>query len=135
MKAQTSTALSPPIETSGLGRVAVFAYGVGCYAIGVAGLCVLIGVSLGLIPFTGGPIALDSTAGAIAFNLSLVAVFGVQHAIMARPEFKERWTRIVPAAMERSTFVVLAGGIMACSRPPCCCTATGSSGSSRPRGR
>lgn len=113
MKTQNSAAMLPQIESSGAGRVAVFAYGVLCYAIGVAGLCALIGVSLGLIPFTGGPLASSSTGAAIALNLSMVAVFGIQHAIMARPEFKARWTRIIPAAAERPTFTMLAGGLMA----------------------
>ena len=92
-----------------LARTAVLAYGVTAYAIGVAGLCWLIGGSLGLIPFTGGPVSLGSVEARVAFNLAFVALFGLQHAIMARPAFKARWTRVVPPAIERSTFVLVTG--------------------------
>ncbi len=102
---------SPPLS-SALGRTAVLVYGVVAYAIGIGGLLSLIAVSLGLLPLTGGPVAIGTTGGAIAFNLLFVALFGVQHAVMARPAFKERWTRIIPAAMERPTFVLLSGVIM-----------------------
>lgn len=109
----TDTFQRPAARPSTLGRRAVFAYGVTCYALGVSGLLYLILVTLGLVPFTGGPIAIGSTGGAVAFNLGLVALFGIQHAIMARQGFKERWTRVIPPAAERSTFVLLAGGLMA----------------------
>jgi len=94
-------------------RVAFFAYGVTCYAIGVSGLVWLIGVTLGVIPITGGPVQITSMGGAIALDVLLVALFGIQHAIMARPAFKERWTKIVPEPIERSTFTLLAGLLMA----------------------
>jgi len=47
-------------------------------------------------------------AEAILIDLSLIALFGLQHSIMARPAFKARWTKIVPASVERSTYVVAA---------------------------
>jgi len=43
---------------------------------------------------------------AIAIDLALILVFGLQHSIMARPGFKRGLTRVIPAALERSTYVL-----------------------------
>jgi len=104
--------ITSPSSASTLARCITLVYGVGAYTIGVAGLVYIILVTLGLVPFTGGPLSVGSTGAAIAVNLGLVALFGVQHAIMARPGFKRRWTQIIPAAAERSTFTMLAGALM-----------------------
>jgi len=45
---------------------------------------------------------------ALAVDIALIAIFGLQHSIMARPGFKRRWMRIVPASAERSTYVLAA---------------------------
>jgi protein-S-isoprenylcysteine O-methyltransferase Ste14 len=49
---------------------------------------------------------------AVAVNLALIALFGLQHSIMARPGFKRRIERFVPAAYERSTFVLAASLVL-----------------------
>ncbi|MGD9722666.1 MAG: methanethiol S-methyltransferase [Pirellulales bacterium] len=54
----------------------------------------------------GGPVA-----AAIAINLLLVAVFALQHSVMARPAFKRLWTRIVPQPIERATYVWVANAV------------------------
>lgn len=96
------------IEASTLRRLAGLGYGVAAYGIGVAALLAWIFSMLGLLPFTGGPIALDGTSAAL-FNVGLMLAFGLQHSIMARPAFKAKWTKFVSPALERSTYVLATG--------------------------
>jgi len=42
----------------------------------------------------------------ILINVLLLGVFAIQHTIMARPKFKEWWTKLIGTAAERSTFVL-----------------------------
>jgi protein-S-isoprenylcysteine O-methyltransferase Ste14 len=88
-------------------RALVLLYGVACYAVFFA-------TFLYAIAFLGNfaipnPIDGQPTTGvgrAIAINIGLLAVFALQHSIMARPAFKRWWTQFVPTAAERSTYVL-----------------------------
>ncbi len=62
--------------------------------------------------FLGAPKTVDAGASylpavpAALVNVGLLLLFGVQHSVMARQSFKKVWTKIVPPAMERSTYVL-----------------------------
>lgn len=105
-----------------MARIGILLYGLFSYA-------VFLGVFVYGLGFIGGfmtPTMLDGTphrslGAALAINLGLLAVFALQHSGMARPAFKCWWTRIVPPAAERSTYVLLSSlalvALYACWEP------------------
>jgi methanethiol S-methyltransferase len=94
-------------------RISVFAYGVVAYAIGVTALIAVILAMLGVLPFTGGPLGTLGFGAGLTLDMLLLFAFALQHSVMARPTFKERWTRLIPAAAERSTYVLATGLVLA----------------------
>lgn len=90
-------------------RIVGFGYGVASYAI-------FFGTFLYLMAFLANfmvPKGIDdgvpvATAAAVLINFALMALFGVQHSVMARPAFKKRLAEFLPESVERSTFVLAA---------------------------
>jgi protein-S-isoprenylcysteine O-methyltransferase Ste14 len=90
------------------GRLGAFLFGIVSYAVFLVSFLYAIGFVSGLVvPKTidDGPDA--PMAQAIIVNLLLMSVFAIQHSVMARRQFKQWWTRFVPASVERSTYVLL----------------------------
>lgn len=93
-----------------MSRTASLLYALIAYAIFFATFLYLVAFvgDFGFVPKTvdRGPDA--PLAVALVTNLALIALFGLQHSIMARQGFKRAWTRIVPPQAERSTYVFFA---------------------------
>jgi protein-S-isoprenylcysteine O-methyltransferase Ste14 len=93
------------------------AYGAAAYAAFLATFAYTIGflanVDLAVVPkgVDDGPVR--PAWQAVLADAALLAVFAVQHSVMARPWFKDRWTRIVSPAVERSTYVLAATAVVA----------------------
>jgi len=88
-------------------RWAVLLYAIVCYA-GFHAVFLWMVMFLNDIPIlpsvnSGTP---HRWAAAIAINLGLVLLFGLQHSVMARRSFKKAWSKIIPEPAERATYVL-----------------------------
>lgn len=70
---------------------------------------------VGNLPFA--PVTVDHgpespLAVALVLDVALIAIFGLQHSVMARQGFKKAWTRLVPEQLERSVYVLAASAAL-----------------------
>ncbi|RZK98725.1 MAG: isoprenylcysteine carboxylmethyltransferase family protein [Rubrivivax sp.] len=89
-------------------RSLILLYGVACYAVFFATFL----YAIGFIGNLWMPKAMDSprttsVMAAVLVDLGLLALFAVQHSVMARPWFKRAWTKFIPESAERSTYTLL----------------------------
>ena len=90
-------------------RLSAFLFGIAAYAAFLYSFLYAIGFVGNIVV----PKGIDDDGqtpflSALAIDLTLIALFGIQHSVMARPGFKKRWTRLVPEPVERSIFVLCA---------------------------
>jgi len=106
---QMSERTAPP-PFSLLGMLGM-AYGAACYLFFLVTFLYVMGflANLSFLPKT---VDRADTATppimAVLIDGALLTLFAVQHSVMARPAFKRAWTQIVPASLERSTYVLAA---------------------------
>jgi len=94
-------------------RIALF-YGVICYVSGVLVFVYFIGfLNNAAVPVSVDSGSSDSLLPALLIDALLVVMFGLQHSVMARETFKNRWTKLVPKPLERSTYVLVTAAVLA----------------------
>lgn len=92
-----------------MNRILGFIYGVVVYLF----FFVTFLYAIGFVAGVGVPKTIDNgpttpVVMAVVINLVLMSIFAIQHSVMARPQFKRLWTKIIPTPIERSTYVLLA---------------------------
>lgn len=92
-----------------MGRITIMAVSLGCYAAFFASFVYLVGWVGG---FEFMPTHVDKGASAAPLiaalvDIGLIALFGLQHSVMARPGFKAGWTKVIPPALERSIYCLV----------------------------
>ena len=100
-------------DPKSMNRYFTIIYGALSYALFLVVFVYAIGFVGGLTPRSVDNAIAAPTAQAVTVDVALLALFAMQHSVMARPAFKRWWTRYVPQPVERSTYVLLASSVLA----------------------
>jgi methanethiol S-methyltransferase len=93
-----------------MSRFIALLYGLLCYATFLTTTVYAVGFVSGVaVSKTIGSGPVVPAAEASIINLLLICSFAIQHSVMARQQFKQWWTRFIPAEIERSTYVLFSG--------------------------
>jgi methanethiol S-methyltransferase len=95
-----------------MNRFLTVGYGALCYATFLTAFRAIGFVGNSAVPRSVDHGVVAPIGPAVAVNVMLLALFAIQHSVMARPAFKRWWTRIVPSSVERSTYVLAASLVL-----------------------
>lgn len=91
-----------------MARTLILIYGLIAYALAMASVVYAVGFVGNYVVPKGIDSGLTASMGeTLVTNLTLLGLFAIQHSVMARAPFKRWLTSFLPAAMERSTYVLL----------------------------
>lgn len=97
-----------------MSRAFLMLVSIACYAAMFIALLYLIGfvAALPMLPTHVDRGIEGPLAQALIVDLGLIALFGIQHSVMARPAFKSAWTKIVPPPIERAVYCLATAAVL-----------------------